>query len=353
MARFRPRIPRVQIHLMIAIALLIATGFLWLSGCENGVAIDQEALTGTAEPEQQTTPEATLAAEPATSTPSPTETAVPPTAMPLPTETAVPPTATPLPTETAVPPTATPLPTETAVPPTATPVPTSAPAPTETLTLTPDPAVSYLLPDLQVLPPAVLYIEADSSTGKKEIRFDTTTINMGDGPLVMRGSLDEEENGTRVTQVLIRKDGGQDAVEIGTFLFHPDHDHWHFEDFAEMQMYSLNEDQSLAELITTTGKITSCVHDLHRLPSPPPNSPTNGPYAACGQDIQGLSVGWADTYSATLPGQQVDIRGVPDGRYALRLVVNPSERIIELDYENNTATILVEIEGTSISRVSD
>ncbi len=338
MAKFRPRIPSVNIHLAIAMFLLIAIGFFGFSGCDNGSTIDLEGATRTAEQEQQQTspdtPEATHTLT-ATVTPSPTE-------MSSPTATATL-TSTPTLTPTLVP-TSTPAPTST-------PTPTFTPAPTETLT--PDPTVSYLLPDLQVLPPSVLYIEVDSATGVRELRFDTTVINMGEGPLILQGVPDEEGDRTLVVQHLDREDGGRDQVEVGHFVYHPGHEHWHFESFSEMQMYSLSEDQSLGEMLATSEKITSCVLDMNRLPSPPPNSPSDPFFSECGQEFQGLSVGWADTYAATLDGQELDITDIPDGRYALQLLVNPDELFIESNYDNNSAIVLVEIDGTTVIRISD
>ena len=220
-------------------------------------------------------------------------------------------------------------------------------------TSTPTQAESYLLPDLQVVFPEDLYIQINPQTKQKEIRFETTTVNLGKGPLVMVSSFDESENKTRVTQQLQKEDGNKDDKEIGTFIFHPGHNHWHFENFSEMELFSLNDDKSPDVQLKTTGKITSCIHDLYRLPSPPPGSPETGPYAQCGGLTQGISVGWADTYRADLPGQQLDIEGIEDGQYVLRLSVDPINLIMESDDGNNSVLGLVEIRGNTIERLPD
>jgi hypothetical protein len=349
-------------YFIAAIVVLIIIGVFWISRWAGGLTADKVVTSMPTQEQPRATPDALLAAEPSTQTPSPTYTLTP-TFTPSPTETAIPPTATPAPTDEPTP-SFTPSPTETAIPPTATPLPTETAAPTTMLspthtptpeppTPTPEPGVNYLLPELQVLPPSVLYIEVYPETGVREIRFDTAVINMGDGPLIMHGSLDEAEGKTLVVQHLVREDGGQDQVEVGHFVYHPGHKHFHFESFSEMRLYSLGEDRSLDELITTTDKITSCVLDQNRLPSPPPNSPTTPAFPGCGQDFQGLSVGWVDVYVATLEGQERDITDVPDGRYALELWVNPDRLLIESNYDNNSVITLVEIEGTTITRLSD
>ena len=47
--------------------------------------------------------------------------------------------------------------------------------------------------------------------------------------------------------------------------------------------------------------------------------------------MTGLSIGWADYYGSTLPGQELDIRGLPDGRYCLRNEADPADRLDESD----------------------
>lgn len=204
----------------------------------------------------------------------------------------------------------------------------------------------YLLPDLQVRFPHQLYIQINPETGNRELRFSTTTENLGDGPLILKG--ETTENQTIVYQVLTKTKGKEEQVEVGSFIRHAEHDHWHFEDFAELELIQVEKNNSLEQQVATTGKITSCIHDLNRLPSPPADSPENGPYSECGRETQGLSVGWSDTYYAYLAGQSLNLENIPDGRYLLRLTVNPSNLIKETNEDNNKAEKQVEISGMDI-----
>lgn len=209
----------------------------------------------------------------------------------------------------------------------------------------------YLLPDLQILFPDNLYIQVNPFSGKKEIRFNSSIANLGQGPLEMVGTYDKEENKTRANQLIHRKDGSIEERFVGYFVFHSSHEHWHFEDFIEFELYSYKEDKSLDNLITGTGKITSCIFDSYPFASPIPNSPKNPQFPKCTLDKQGISIGWVDNYGPEIPGQQLDIENVPDGSYAFRLTVDPSKLILESDENNNSFLGYIEIEGFKIKMI--
>jgi lysyl oxidase len=61
---------------------------------------------------------------------------------------------------------------------------------------------------------------------------------------------------------------------------------------------------------------------------------------------QGLTAGCDDVYGASLGCQYIDVTGVPDGAYKLRVTVDPFNRVTELDESNNVVTVPVTI-GTS------
>jgi hypothetical protein len=122
------------------------------------------------------------------------------------------------------------------------------------------------------------------------------------------------------------------------------HDHWHFEGFSIFELYSADG----RTLIASSDKQSFCMMDTARLISPPPNSPLTPAYPECDPVVQGLSVGWADIYDVTLPGQQIDIQSLPDGRYLVRQTADPINNILEKDETNNVMTYIVEVTGTRI-----
>ena len=91
--------------------------------------------------------------------------------------------------------------------------------------------------------------------------------------------------------------------------------------------------------------------DTDRIASPPPHSPTRGVYGGCGREVQGISAGWGDTYSSSTPGQELDIRGVPDGRYAIRSTADPENRLLETNDTNNRSIVYIQLTGNRIERL--
>jgi subtilase family serine protease len=59
----------------------------------------------------------------------------------------------------------------------------------------------------------------------------------------------------------------------------------------------------------------------------------------------GLSVGWYDIYQSDLFGQELDVRGIPAGRYCLAMAADPGERIAETNETDNGRSTVVEIAG--------
>jgi len=63
---------------------------------------------------------------------------------------------------------------------------------------------------------------------------------------------------------------------------------------------------------------------------------------------QGIAQGCADNYGSELQCQWVDITDVPSGAYTLRVVINYSQQMPELDYSNNAVTIDLQITDDAV-----
>ena len=66
----------------------------------------------------------------------------------------------------------------------------------------------------------------------------------------------------------------------------------------------------------------------------------------------GLSVGWGDTYPATLPDQAIDITGLADGNYTVKVTADTAGNIRESNEANNAATALIKITGNTVTLLS-
>lgn len=205
-----------------------------------------------------------------------------------------------------------------------------------------------ILPDLTVSEPKELYITVDKDI--KKIRFSTTVINTGEGSVEFIGKSDPDKKITQATQVIPQKDGQNTNKEIGEFVFHPDHDHWHIEDFSQFQLWSIKEDNQFDQMLTSTNKMSFCLWD--ELPLDPKRGAEDRKYhPTCEQEVQGLSTGWTDTYASYREGQELDISQIPGGKYAIQTVINPDRKIVESNYDNNKAIIYVEIKGDTIRKI--
>ncbi|MBK7403780.1 MAG: hypothetical protein IPJ41_03885 [Phycisphaerales bacterium] len=206
-----------------------------------------------------------------------------------------------------------------------------------------------LLPDITVRQ-SDLYDHDISVLGNgRWIRLSNGTPNIGDGKLYLYGVLPQNDDGTQtVRQRVYRDDGTYWDTDVGYFIYHPEHDHIHFEDWAIYRLRQVLEDGGVGPILAEGEKTSFCILDLQVFDSSLPNFNPYGQFHSCSGTVQGLSVGWLDIYSKGLAGQRINITGVPDGQYWLESEVDPLRRIVERDTTNNIARILITLgEGGS------
>ena len=134
--------------------------------------------------------------------------------------------------------------------------------------------------------------EAVGGTGYRRIlRFDTVVMNSGDGDLVVGD----------------RSDPNNPFAEW--FEFAPCHGHFHIRDFSVYEL--LTPDGSL---VVAGHKQGFCMEDSFKYDG----GKSNG--YNCG--FQGITSGWGDWYFKQLTGQWIDITGIPEGDYIVRVTIN-------------------------------
>lgn len=210
--------------------------------------------------------------------------------------------------------------------------------------------VTELRPNLQPFPPFDLSLVPDLSTGGKQLRFSTRSWNKGTGPLeLVAGETGPE--GQHVYQRVYASDGSHQDYFVGRFEWHPTHNHFHFQDYA---IYYLEPIDAPGGSVKSGTKTTFCVMDTNKIDGSLPGAPVNGVYTTCGSTVQGMSVGWADTYGSTLAGQSVDFTGNPSGDYCLTILVDPKGRVLESSENDNVATALlrVDVERSTVTVLS-
>jgi L-ascorbate metabolism protein UlaG (beta-lactamase superfamily) len=206
---------------------------------------------------------------------------------------------------------------------------------------------ALLLPDLRTLAPSGLEIAHTSSDEKTVLKLTNSIWNGGYGPLILIGVVDPGSETQRVVQRILKDDGEYSEKSIGEFIFHTGHNHTHLDSFSVYELWSLQSNGMLDQVVATSGKVSYCLRDIRR--SPEAERIDRAEFTSCSSDRQGLSVGWTDVYQYYLAGQSIDITGLEDGTYALMSIADPFNLIQESDETNNGIVIYLEIQESEVT----
>ncbi|MFN2526324.1 MAG: lysyl oxidase family protein [Actinomycetota bacterium] len=206
------------------------------------------------------------------------------------------------------------------------------------------------LPNLVPLPPLSVGVGPTDDRDGSALRFATAVANRGTQALDLVGAPLGPEEAVALQCVVW---GGPRACaqrsQVGRFVWHPAHGHFHFEDFALYELRRLTPDRrpdmGAHGVVATGGKISFCLIDVEqdRAPDNPVYSLPHPLYYSClaGSSSQGISPGWRDVYSSSLEGQQIPIDGVAHGIYALVVTADPDNRLFESNDMDNVAAIRI------------
>lgn len=128
---------------------------------------------------------------------------------------------------------------------------------------------------------------------RRLLRFDTVVMNRGDGDLIVGDRTDPKNPYAKY------------------FYFHGCHGHYHISDFSVYELLHL-DGVTLAAQGTKQG---FCFEDSFKYEG---GGKSNG--YDC--NYQGITSGWGDWYYKQLVGQWIDITGVPEGEYIVRVTLN-------------------------------
>jgi lysyl oxidase len=222
-----------------------------------------------------------------------------------------------------------------------------------------------LMPDLVTRPFTGITIQ--HSDGRLLLRFGTIVGNQGLGVLELRprrldcdGDGDFANDRLAIQRIYEDTDAsgsferGTDliarTVTVGCMVFHPAHDHWHLQRFARYALRSIGS----GEIVAASPKVSFCVRDSLPVFPDLPGFISTLYYGQCARNsITGLSVGWADLYDASLPGQDLDVTGLPNGRYCLTAEVDPRDGIDEADESNNDRSALLRLRDGTVEKLAD
>lgn len=149
-----------------------------------------------------------------------------------------------------------------------------------------------------------------ASGNRRVMRFGNTIVNIGDADL---------------TVGFPPPDGESDE----NFHWDTCHEHHHLK---QIMRY---EPVNASGVVTVGRKQNFCMADSEPWAedAPPSAHDCNGP--------QGITRGWSDIYMPNLDCQWLDITGIPNGVYTLRLTVDPLNKYAEDDETNNVTERVV------------
>lgn len=204
------------------------------------------------------------------------------------------------------------------------------------------------LPDLQSLPAWQIGIER--SSGADRLTFNANEWNAGPAPLVVEGYRKGAAEVMDAYQFFYRDGKEVGSTKTGKMKYHaaPEHDHWHFLDFASYELVKPD-----GTLVTTSGKQSWCLAPTNAVDLSVPGATwrpeATGLDSTCGDRSalwlrEVLPVGWGDTYNQTQT-QAFKLTGVKNGTYQIKITVNPNGSLHELTTDNNVSYRTVVLGG--------
>jgi hypothetical protein len=221
-----------------------------------------------------------------------------------------------------------------------------------------------LLPDLRTLSIPGNQLDVESSSGPTLLHLPNEVADRGAGPLELRprrehgedcnhnGDAGDDRHVSQIVYLDKDADGVYERnvdtdirrVPAGCRYYHPEHGHYHFDDFARYEL----RDPDTDAVVASATKISFCLLDGYHVAPGLPGSPKSSHYDYSGcsaiDGITGISVGWADLYSPFLFGQWIDVTGVGAGHYCLVAKTDPDNKLRERSDANNAHRTLIDLD---------
>lgn len=213
-----------------------------------------------------------------------------------------------------------------------------------------------LRPNIRALPPtSIAMLDANN------IKFSASSWNSGDAKLELVARAPQTDPATGqlkqpVDQRVYCSGGGFYDRPAGSAEYHPEHNHVHYNDYAN---YILEPADGASQNPRQGSKTTFCIMDTTGV-----NAQLRGATAAPVFDwcptqdpsfnTQGMSVGWGDTYGSHLAGQSLFVGDLAAGIYRLRHVFDPKNMLLEQADDDNASCRLLELgDGANGRYVAD
>ena len=213
-----------------------------------------------------------------------------------------------------------------------------------------------LLPDLDEAVPAQLEIVEEGDSYR--LAFAAAVDNVGRGPLLLEGERpDRATPGMAVHQLLRLADGSVRSRSVPAEIRYADpetQERWQLVDFAVYELRSATN----GKIVRPGGSLGFCIADGYDTADKTeldgePERPVW--IDGCGNDEPGLlrlragiSPGFGAFSEVNEDNQYVDVTNVPAGRYVLVHRANPQRVLEESNYENNAASVLIQLRRAGV-----
>jgi Lysyl oxidase len=177
------------------------------------------------------------------------------------------------------------------------------------------------------------------------LRFSATIVNVGAGPFELAASRPDSSAGFSVSQRTLNSDGSSTTASTpgASLVFGGDgHNHWHVNSLERYELRRLDNGVKVG----TSAKSGFCFFDTGPFRLSLTGAPANAVYSGAGCGVatsltvtMGLSVGWGDTYSWTLPDQFIDVTNLASGKYRLHAEADPLGWFQETSRQNNVTWV--------------
>jgi hypothetical protein len=161
-----------------------------------------------------------------------------------------------------------------------------------------------------------------------------------------------------VLQRIYRSDGTSYTRSAGDVVFHPVHQHYHYEHYTQSNAFVIDADGNPIGAPMATGQkngfcladtdvaarqgqqyVAPMVYTAPNCLSPRSSDGTTDQY------IEGEGTGNGDTYEADLPDQFLDASHITDGIFIVRTVVDPDHKLLESNPHDNCTQRYVQLTG--------
>jgi hypothetical protein len=159
-------------------------------------------------------------------------------------------------------------------------------------------------------------------------------------------------------QRIYRSDGTSYTRSAGNVVYHPVHQHYHFEHYTQSNAFALDANGNpVGNPVATGQKNGFCLADTDIAARQGQQYVAPMTYTAPGclsprssdgttdQYVEGEGTGNGDTYEADLPDQFLDASHITDGTFIIRTVVDPDHKLLESNSHDNCIQHYVQLTG--------